>query len=383
MSDRVVILAGVPSVNPWVYRRTRFLAHDTMVFIEMPGEGSFLMLRDIEIERARKVSPVDHFHSPGDFAPAGGLSGDRETATAQASAELLRRHGVKEAWTDRSLPMIFAHFLSEAGITVRCDPEMGVLERRAKDAHEVEQLRAAQAGTERAMRMACELIANAKAESGGVLQHDGEALTSERVRSEISVFLLRAGFDPCEAIVAGGPVGADCHDVGHGELRTGTPVIVDIFPRHAATRYCGDCTRTVVHGPAAEIPEAVRKMHAAVVEAKGAAERAARAGVTGGAVHKAACDVIRQHGYEIGVDADADESRSAMVHGTGHGIGLDVHEPPLLDTGGPELVVGDALTIEPGVYCKQVGGVRVEDMVIVGADGCTNLNSLPEGLTWK
>jgi Xaa-Pro aminopeptidase len=71
-----------------------------------------------------------------------------------------------------------------------------------------------------------------------------------------------------------------------------------------------------------------------------------------------------------------------MVHGTGHGVGLDVHEPPLLDFGGPKLVVGDALTIEPGLYCKAIGGVRVEDMVIVTADGCENLNTLPEGLEW-
>ena len=71
-----------------------------------------------------------------------------------------------------------------------------------------------------------------------------------------------------------------------------------------------------------------------------------------------------------------------MVHGTGHGIGLDVHEPPLLDRGGPPLLVGDALTIEPGLYSQAVGGVRVEDMVIVQADGCRNLNRLPEGLSW-
>ncbi|MEM7232018.1 MAG: M24 family metallopeptidase, partial [Planctomycetota bacterium] len=68
---------------------------------------------------------------------------------------------------------------------------------------------------------------------------------------------------------------------------------------------------------------------------------------------------------------------------TGHGIGLDVHEPPLLDRGGPELVLGDALTIEPGLYSKAVGGVRVEDMVIVTEDGCVNLNSLPETLDWS
>jgi Xaa-Pro aminopeptidase len=71
-----------------------------------------------------------------------------------------------------------------------------------------------------------------------------------------------------------------------------------------------------------------------------------------------------------------------MVHGTGHGIGLEVHEPPLLDRKGPVLVAGDALTVEPGLYCKAIGGVRVEDMVIVTQNGCENLNRLPTGLEW-
>jgi Xaa-Pro aminopeptidase len=71
-----------------------------------------------------------------------------------------------------------------------------------------------------------------------------------------------------------------------------------------------------------------------------------------------------------------------MVHGTGHGVGLEVHEPPLLDRLGPELVVGDVLTIEPGLYRHPIGGVRLEDMIVVTEDGCENFNSLPEGLSW-
>jgi Xaa-Pro aminopeptidase len=71
-----------------------------------------------------------------------------------------------------------------------------------------------------------------------------------------------------------------------------------------------------------------------------------------------------------------------MPHGTGHGIGLDVHEPPLIDVGGPELVEGDVLTIEPGLYCKAIGGIRIEDMVAVTKDGIENFNTLQTGLAW-
>ena len=135
-----------------------------------------------------------------------------------------------------------------------------------------------------------------------------------------------------------------------------------------------------MHG---EIPEEVAKMHAAVLEAKQAAERVCTAGVTGEDVHLAAIEVIKAHGYEAGLPADdAPDSFCSMVHGTGHGIGLEVHEPPLLDMKGPELVAGDVLTIEPGLYCKAIGGIRIEDMVAVNAEGCENFNSLPMGLQW-
>ncbi|MEC9374141.1 MAG: M24 family metallopeptidase, partial [Planctomycetota bacterium] len=185
------------------------------------------------------------------------------------------------------------------------------------------------------------------------------------------------------AIVAGGPAGADCHNAGAGNLYTRQPVIIDIFPRNSKTLYNGDCTRTVVHGPESEIPDAVRAMHTAVIEAKKAAIAATRAKVTGEQVHKAATDVIRKHGYHVGMPpADAPPDYTSMVHGTGHGIGLAVHEPPLLDRGGPALLPGDALTIEPGLYCPAIGGIRIEDMVIVTESGCENLNSLPESLTW-
>jgi Xaa-Pro aminopeptidase len=258
---------------------------------------------------------------------------------------------------------------------------MGVSQRRAKDEQEIEWLRKAQSVTEGAIRLACEMIANARANADGTLQTGGSELTSERVRSEVDIWLLRQGFVAMPSIIAGGPQGADCHDIGSGALRTGQPVIFDIFPKDRSTGYHGDCTRTVVHG---EISDGLTAMHAAVVDAKRNATAVARAGVSGEEVHLAAIAQIRAHGFQVGIPDDSEpDDYCGMVHGTGHGIGLDVHEPPLLDFKGPPLVVGDAITIEPGLYCKAIGGIRVEDMVVVRANECLSLNALPEGLAWR
>jgi Xaa-Pro aminopeptidase len=294
---------------------------------------------------------------------------------------------VRRARADRTLPLLFAHYLRESGIEVTCEPSMGQAERRSKDAQEVEHLAHAQRVTEDAIRMACELIARCKAGPDGVLiepdVRDNRPLTSERVKSLIDLFLMERGFTSDGHIVAGGPIGADCHHAGAGVLRTGEPIIVDVFPRDMRTLYHGDCTRMVVHGPESRIAETVRVMHQAVVDAKAAAIGLIRARVSAEAVHRAAIGVIQARGF--GIDAtsvEAQGGRGGMPHGTGHGLGLDLKEPPLLDFKGPDLVVGDAVTVEPGVYKAGVGGMRIEDLVIVMEGGCRNLNALPEGLTW-
>lgn len=378
------LIAGVPTTNAALYRRIRFLAGDPAAIIDWgsprDGAASTLIIRGIEMDRARQHARADQVACPEDFPPEGGLSGDRETSTAQGVAECLRRAGTTRVRAHRSTPLIFTHFVREAGIDVVYDPELGARAQRSKDEQELTWLREAQAVTEQVMRMACEMIGGAEAGAGGVLTREGEPLTSERVRGAIDVFLLERGYVNPTSIVAGGPDGGDCHNMGTGELRTGLPVIVDIFPQNRQTKYCGDCTRTVVHG---DIPDEVARMHQTVLAAKRAATEATRAGASGDDVHTATTKVILDHGYAMGLPPEgAPDTYISMPHGTGHGIGLEVHEPPLLDVNGLPLVVGDVLTIEPGLYCKAFGGIRVEDMVAVTEAGCENFNSLPEGLSW-
>ena len=375
-----IVFAGIPAVNNALYHQIRFSVGDPAALILMPGGKRFLILRDIEMGRAREGARVDQVACPADFTPGGGLSGDRETATSQAVAEFLVQNKITSVIGDRTMPLIFADEIQRRGINLSCDRDLGVMQRRQKDQQEIEWLREAQSVTERAVEYACRLIATATTDVEGNLIHNGDMLTSERVRGAVDVWLLERGYGGPKCIVAGGKEGSDCHNYGSGILKTEQPVIVDIFPQNRTTRYYGDCTRTVVHGA---IPDEIRKMHAAVIEAKAAAETFCRAGVTGEAVHAETTKLIEQHGFPMGLPtADSPPDFVSMPHGTGHGIGLEVHEPPLLDKGGPELLVGDALTIEPGLYHLTLGGIRVEDMVIVTEGGCENLNTIHQGLTW-
>ena len=383
--SRSTIRAGIPEKNSALFHAIQFSVGDPVAFLEIAQDGesptTTCILRDVELDRALKQVKADRIAVPADFCPERGLSADREVATAQAAAECLRRSGITRVTADRTLPFSFAHVLREAGIDVICDLAFGVFERRQKSADEIEKLRQAQSVTEEAVRMACEMIARADVGESGVLFHESKPLTSERVHAAVNVFLMERGFSGPEFIISGGSQGASCHHHGDGELRTGQPVIVDIFPTNQKTHYCGDCTRTVVHG---DIPPEISEMHAAVRAAKEAACAVIRPGVTGAEAHAATVKALTDRGFNTGFPPEgAPLSYCTMHHGTGHGIGLDVHEPPLLDATGIPLLEGDVITVEPGLYRKDLGGVRVEDMVVVTVDGFENLNRLPEGLDWR
>ena len=385
-NDEAIVMGGISATNMTLFHQTRFRVGDPLAFADISAANGArkrtLIVRDIELDRAKQHARADVFAVPSEFAPAAGLSGERDVSTAQALAECLRRAGVKRAVCDRTFPGVFMHVLVGAGIAVRCDLDLFQSSRRSKDAVELQAMDVSQRATEDAMELACRLIARAGVNKNGELMHEGAPLSSERVRGEIDIFFARCGFENPRSIVAGGAQGADCHHDGDGVLRTGELIMVDIFPKSKSSGYWGDCTRTVVHGTV--LPQAAR-MHAAVVQAKAAAVRAAHVGAGGGDVHGETLRVIHEHGFSSGTPpVGAPDSWCGMVHGTGHGLGLDVHEPPLVDRGGLTLVAGDVITIEPGLYCKAVGGVRVEDAYVIEATGARRLGrGLPEGLDWS
>ncbi len=372
------ILAGFAVSNASLYRRLRVALGDPAAWLQIENE-TIALVRDLEMHRVRANSVANVVTCPAEHSPASGLSADRETATAQATAELFRSRGVTSVVADRTLPFIFAWHLNQAGIEVEYDEDLGVLDRRVKSEQEIQSLAKAQAITEEVMKMMCETIASCDANASGELFSDGQRMTSERVKSMAAIEFLRRGCTMGHgAIVATAPHVADCHHSGEGVLKTGVPVVVDLFPRDESTRYWGDCTRTVVHGEPSDV---VKAMHAAVVAAKAASTAMLTTGQTAGDVHQAGEDVLVQAGYPVSRGQITDQP--SVQHGTGHGIGLDLHEPILLDHGGGKILCGEVFTIEPGLYGRSVGGVRIEDMLVVGDKQARNLNQLHDGLNWN
>ncbi|MDP6795000.1 MAG: M24 family metallopeptidase [Verrucomicrobiota bacterium] len=376
----------MPATNMNVRHRIQFSVGDAVFYICLPrsdgGFHSILLVRDIEMGLARKHARADEIGCAADYEPECGLSGDRDTALAQAGAECLRRNGIERVRTDGSLPMIFTAHLRDVGIDVQYDPQLAVLDRRTKSDKELAHLREAQAVTEEAMEFACHSICAATPDEEGILRDGDTELTSELMRQRITSFLIGKNCsNHHDSIVVTVPHVADCHHHGSGPLLTGLPVIVDIFPRVNATGYWGDCTRTAVNGePSSEIVQ----MHAAVVKAKADAIDALRVGTTGDAVHQATVKSITGSGYVMGLPPEeAGEDFTSMRHGTGHGIGLDVHESILLSNGGGEILVNEVFTVEPGLYSAKFGGVRVEDMVVVTEAGPINFNRIPDHLDWR
>lgn len=198
----------------------------------------------------------------------------------------------------------------------------------------------------------------------GVLRYQDKILTSESLKAEVEQILLAEDLvSPEGLIVSCGPHAAIPHHPGSGPLRAGETVVCDIFPKHRANGYFADMTRTYVKG---EPSPRVRDMYEAVRAAQEAAEQAVRSGVTGASIHKICVDLLLARGFDVG--------DKGFTHGTGHGLGLDIHEPPYLNSTSKEILEeGHVVTIEPGLYYPELGGVRIEDVVVVTKDGCENL----------
>ncbi|MFC3476682.1 M24 family metallopeptidase [Halobacterium litoreum] len=347
---------------------TGFGAPDPFFAVYTP-EATGILASSLEYGRAKRESRADAVKRLSDYDfQAKRAEHGPEAAQQLVRAEFLADLGCESVAVGSSFPVGTADGLRDEGVAVTVDADNVVMDIRAtKTDEEIEHVRTAQRANEAAMARAEELIRGAEPVDG-VLHHDGEPLTSEFVQQEIEIELLRHGCALDDTIVAGGAQAADPHDRGSGPLAADEMVIVDIFPRDKASKYHADMTRTFLNGEASETQ---REWYDVTEKALHAALDVVEAGVTGEEVNQAVVDVYDDHGFPT-IFTDP-ETETGFIHSTGHGVGLDVHEMPSISHGGDELRAGHVITIEPGLYDPDVGGVRIEDIIVVTEDGYENL----------
>ena len=307
-----------------------------------------MFLSDLEVDRGKSQSAVDAVVRLNDVVEAAKKSAELPEARWQRVATIVRQiaheRGITSFLVPPTFPAAFADALRGYGVGVSWSDDAFVPERAFKTADEVDAIRGAIRHTEAAMRYAIERIGSASIGDDGILYEEGAPLTSEKVRYGIDALLLERHCYAYEAIVAGGEQGCDPHERGHGPLPAHSPIILDIFPRDLATRYHGDMTRTVVRGKASDD---AKKLYAAVADAKARAEELLRDGVDGFDVHAAVEKTFTGAGFETG---QKDGRMVGFFHGTGHGLGLDVHEAPRLGRAHDIMRSGHVVTVEPGLY---------------------------------
>src|SRR5881392_2847334 len=350
---------------------TRIFIGDPFIFLQQNGKRT-LVLSDLEIDRAKKRAKAD------EFVMLSALEREVQGKAKQAPpyekvlAHFLTKRGVKRALVPANIPLGYANEIKRRGIKLETTNGLFWPAREKKTAEEIKLLERALRITETGMKRGMEILKASRPGAGKKLKWAGKTLTSEILRAEIDSAILRAGGVPTNTIVAGGDQACDPHERGFGPLYADSLIILDVFPRDAKTGYFGDMTRTVLRGRASD---AQRKLWETVKAGQALGLREIRAGIDGMKIHKAIQALFRKRGYPTEVRKG---KNVGFFHGTGHGLGLEIHEYPRLQK--VTLKDRQVLTVEPGLYYPGLGGARLEDVVMVTKTGCRILSRFPKQL---
>jgi Xaa-Pro aminopeptidase len=351
---------------------------DPFLYAEHDGKGSvvassFELGRITEVAPQLEVLPLEEFGL--DELYAQGLS--RDEIELEVVLRAARRFGLEQVSVPPTFPLVVADHLRANGVEVKADRELFIGRRRVKNDAELAGIRRAQRAAEAAMGAARELLRAAERQNGGLVVN-GEPLTCERVKLVVEQVFSEHGVFADEFIVSHGAQTAVGHDMGSGPIAPDEPICLDLFPRDRESGCYADMTRTFVVGtPSNEL----REYHKLCREALERSVAAIKPGIPGKDVNRVACDIFEEHGFPTLLSKQPGEVlRDGFYHSLGHGVGLEVHEEPALGRGPGELVAGDVVAVEPGLYRNGYGGCRLEDLVRVTEDGAETLTDYPYDL---
>jgi Xaa-Pro aminopeptidase len=347
---------------------------DEFLYVERDGRRA-VVVSSLESERIGEaglgieVMPYEAFGL--DELMASGTP--RSEASLQMYVRACHELGIAGASVPATFPLELADRLRESGIQVTADRALFEERRRRKNSTEIAGLRRAQRACEAALDAARDMLR--RASSNGTLMLDGGPLTSERLKAEVERVFTEHGAYADEFIVAHGAQTTVGHEGGHGPILPGEAIVFDLFPRDRETGVYTDMTRTYVVG---EVPDELREYHRLCKEALDRVVVSVKPGVNGRTLFEIPCELFAEHGYPTQLTKKPGEVLdSGFFHSLGHGVGLEVHERPYLGRVGDDLVSGDVIALEPGLYRPGYGGVRLEDVAIVTEDGIEVVTDYP------
>jgi Xaa-Pro aminopeptidase len=337
-----------------------FVAPDPFIWFETETGQQGIIVSALEYSRALTESNDNvTVYRQDQFIDAGHPKADA-LITAMA-----KKNGITQFVVPESFPLGLAEKLDQHKIKLDVVNGSFFPEREFKNSSEIEYIREALRVTATGMNRARAILAEAQVNSYGELVWRGEALTSETVRAEINIALIRRGGFSDATIVAGGYDASQPHNRGAGQLWGDQPIVIDIFPRMADSGYWGDMTRTFVKGTPSDI---VKRAFTAVKTARDRAKALIKPGAIPAEIHQFALGILKDSGFPTGKN---EQGHYGFFHGLGHGLGLDIHEAPRLSAANlTPLKGGEVITVEPGLYYPEWGGIRLEDVIVVTPNGC-------------
>lgn len=363
--DETLLLHGDSETDSNLLWATGFVVPDPVVWFRRRGKSA-LVVGALELGRARAQARVDQVIDQGAERARLEKATGKKAKPLDVLAALLKRRGIRRVRVPANFPVLTADALRKSGIRVAVAPGAFFPERAVKRRDELAAIRRAQEATERAVAEAIGVLRESRPR-GGYLVRKGERITSEMLKRVVDVALVREGCVAKHTIIASGEQCVDPHDTGRGPIRPNTSIIFDVFPREARSGYFADMSRTVVRGKASKD---LKELYALVLAGQEHAFARIRAGVNGHDIHRGIQKLFDDAGRRTGPRGGKMEG---FFHGTGHSVGVDIHEPPGIGARDEILPAGAVVTVEPGLYYPGIGGVRLEDMVLVKQRGCENL----------
>ncbi len=343
------------------------------------GDRRIVILHSLEIARVRADAPeleiIPNEQLGSDELYSQGLRGWQ--VVLELGLRACRELGIVSATVPESFPLGHADHLRANGIELTVDRDLFDNRRRSKNETELRGIRNAQRACEAALDASRDLLRRAQTNGAG-LEVDGRPLTCERLKRVIEDVFADRDVEGSDMIVSHGPQTAVGHNAGSGQIAPNEPIVFDLFPRDKATGCYADMTRTYVVG---EPPDEVKNWHRLVKEALDASTADVKPGVNGRRLYEKVCDIFQDAGYKTQLNKTPGEVlEDGFFHGLGHGVGLEVHESPSMGRVGDDLVAGDVVTVEPGLYRSGFGGLRLEDLVLVTDDGYEVITNYPYDL---